>query len=109
MVDEEIIVDKLRYVNQYTNELKQMRGPSKAEYADEIIVQRTVERTFMNLIQSCIDLAQHIRASENLFPSGTAKSRSSRLGMRAYSHPTSKNRWKKPSGFGISSPIDTVE
>ena len=80
MVDEEIIVDKLRYINQYTNDLKQMRGMSKAEYVDDIIVQRAVERTFMNLIQSCIDLAQHIRASEGLSPSGTAKNEIESLG-----------------------------
>ena len=80
MVDEEIVVDKLRYINEYTNDLKQMRGMSKAEYADDIIVQRAVERTFMNLIQSCIDLAQHIRASESLSPSGTAKNEIESLG-----------------------------
>ncbi|WP_340640822.1 HepT-like ribonuclease domain-containing protein [Halogeometricum borinquense] len=52
-----------------------MRGMSKTEYVDDIVVQRAVERTFMNLIQSCIDLDQHIRASESLSPSGTAKKR----------------------------------
>jgi len=86
MVDEEIVVDKLRYINEYTNDLKQMRGISKTEYVDDVVVQRAVERTFMNLIQSCIDLSQHIRASEDFSPSGTAKkTRSSRLGMQAYS------------------------
>jgi len=73
MVDEEIVVDKLRYINEYTNDLKQMRGISKTEYVDDVVVQRAVERTFMNLIQSCIDLSQHIRASEDFSPSGTAK------------------------------------
>jgi uncharacterized protein YutE (UPF0331/DUF86 family) len=73
MVDEEIVVDKLRHINEYTNDLKQIRGLPKSEYVDDVIVQRAVERTFMNLIQSCIDLAQHIRASEGLSPSGTAK------------------------------------
>ncbi len=34
----------------------------------------------MNLIQSCIDLAQHIRASEGLSPSGTAKKEIESLG-----------------------------
>lgn len=50
MVDEEIVIDKLRYINEYTNDLKQMRGLSKTEYVDDIIIQRAVERTFMNLI-----------------------------------------------------------
>ena len=80
MVDEEIVVDKLRYINEYTNDLKQIRGMSKTEYVDDIIVQRAVERTFMNLIQSCIDLAQHVRASEGLSPSGTAKKEIESLG-----------------------------
>ncbi|RDZ51314.1 DUF86 domain-containing protein [Haloferax sp. Atlit-4N] len=80
MVDEDIVVDKLRYINEYTNDLKQMRGMSKTEYVEDIIVQRAVERTFMNLIQSCIDLAQHIRASEGLSPSGTSKSEIESLG-----------------------------
>ncbi|MCG1008323.1 type VII toxin-antitoxin system HepT family RNase toxin [Halorubrum lacusprofundi] len=80
MVDEEIVVDKLRYINEYTNDLKQMRGISKTEYVDDVVVQRAVERTFMNLIQSCIDLSQHIRASEDFSPSGTAKNEIESLG-----------------------------
>jgi uncharacterized protein YutE (UPF0331/DUF86 family) len=73
MVDEAIVVDKLQYVHEYTNDLKRMRGVSKEEYISDIVTQRAVERTFMNLIQSCVDLAQHIRATENLSPSGTSK------------------------------------
>lgn len=80
MVDEEIVVDKLRHINEYTNDLKEMRGLSKDDYVDDIVMQRAVERTFMNLIQSCIDLAQHIRASEDLAPSGTAKQEIEALG-----------------------------
>lgn len=80
MVDAEVVADKLRYINAYTNDLKQIRGMPKTEYVEDIIVQRAVERTFMNLIQSCIDLAQHIRASEGLSPSGTAKNEIESLG-----------------------------
>lgn len=80
MVDEEIVVDKLRYINEYTNDLKQMRGMSKDTYVQDIVTQRAVERTFMNLIQSCIDLAQHIRAAEALSPSLTSKQEISALG-----------------------------
>lgn len=73
MVEEEVVVDKLRRIDQYTDDLKQMRGMSKEEYVDDMVTQRAVERTFMNLIQSCIDLAQHIRSMENLSPSDTSK------------------------------------
>jgi len=78
MVDEAVVADKLRNINRYTNELKQMRGLSKEAYLDELVIQRAVERTLMNLIQASIDLAQHVRSAEDLSPSGTAK-----LEMRA--------------------------
>ncbi|QLH76813.1 DUF86 domain-containing protein [Halosimplex rubrum] len=80
MADESVVTDKLQHVNEYTSDLKEMRGMSKDEYMSDVVVQRAVERTFMNLIQSCIDLAQHIRASENLEPSGTAKQEIEALG-----------------------------
>lgn len=80
MVDADIVIDKLQHINEYTNDLKQMRGMSKTEYVEDVVVQRAVERTFMNLIQSCIDLAQHIRASESLSPSGTSKKEIESLG-----------------------------
>lgn len=73
MVDEEVFVDKLQYVNRYTDDLKQMRGLSEEQYLEDMVTQRAVERTLMNLIQVCIDLARHIRSTENLSPSGTAK------------------------------------
>lgn len=73
MVDEEIFTDKLRYINQYTDDLKQMRGLSKQEYLTDMVIQRAVERTLQNLIQACIDIAQHVRSSEDLSPSGTAR------------------------------------
>jgi uncharacterized protein YutE (UPF0331/DUF86 family) len=73
MVDEEIFVDKLQYINQYTDDLRQMREQSRNQYLNDMIRQRAVERTLMNLIQACIDLAQHIRATEDLSSSETAK------------------------------------
>jgi uncharacterized protein YutE (UPF0331/DUF86 family) len=80
MVDGDVVVDKLRHVNQYTDDLKRMRGMSKEEYLADMVTQRAVERTFMNLIQSCIDLAQHIRSAEALTPSGTSKKEIEALG-----------------------------
>ena len=64
MVDEAVVADKLRLINEYTNDLKRMSGLSKADYLDDMVTQRAVERTFMNLIQACIDLASHVRATE---------------------------------------------
>ena len=73
MVDDDVIVDKLRYINRYTDDLKQIRGMSKEEYVEDMVTQRAVERTLMNLVQACIDLAQHIRSAEDLSPTETAK------------------------------------
>lgn len=80
MVNEEVVVDKLRHVNQYTDDLREMRGMSKDEYLADMVTQRAVERTFMNLIQSCIDLAQHVRSTEDFAPSGTSKKEIEALG-----------------------------
>jgi uncharacterized protein YutE (UPF0331/DUF86 family) len=80
MVDEDVIVDKLRYINRYTDDLKQMRGMSKDEYVEDMVTQRAVERTLMNLVQACIDLAQHIRSAKGLSPTGTAKQEMQALG-----------------------------
>ncbi|WP_423746715.1 DUF86 domain-containing protein [Haladaptatus sp. SPP-AMP-3] len=80
MVDEEIFVDKLQYINQYTDDLRQMRGQSRDQYLNDMVRQRAVERTLMNLIQACIDLAQHIHATEDLSSSETAKQEIQALG-----------------------------
>jgi len=73
MVDAEIVGDLLAYINQYTNDLKRMQGLSKREYGADMVTRRAVERTFVNPIQACIDLAKHIRSTEGLSPSGTSK------------------------------------
>lgn len=99
MVNEEIVVDKLRYINEYTNDLKQMRGLSKDEYVADVIVQRAVERTFLNLIQACIDLAQHIRATEELSPKGTAKKEIEALGTEAILTTETQEKMEEAVGF----------
>ena len=73
MVEEEVVVEKLRLINQYTEDLEQMRGTTREEYVADTMTQRAVKRTFLNLVQSCVDLAQHVRSAEDLSPSGTSK------------------------------------
>ena len=99
MVDADIVVDKLQHINEYTNDLKQMRGMSKTEYVEDVVVQRAVERTFMNLVQSCIDLAQHIRASEGLSPSGTSKKEMESLGTADIISPEVQEQLEEAVGF----------
>ncbi|WP_241175490.1 DUF86 domain-containing protein [Natronolimnobius sp. AArcel1] len=50
-----------------------MQDVSKATYLDDIVLQRAVERSLMNAIQSCIDLASHIRAAEGLGNTETSR------------------------------------
>jgi uncharacterized protein YutE (UPF0331/DUF86 family) len=57
-----------------------MRGIPKEEYVSDVVLQRAVERTLMNLIQSCIDLAQHGRAANGISAGGTAKDEIQALG-----------------------------
>ena len=89
MVDEAVVATKLRQAHEYTSDLTEMRGLSKAEYVEDVVLQRAVERTLMNLIQSCIDLAQHVRAANGLSSGGTAKGEIQALGeLEIISHET---------------------
>lgn len=66
MVDEEIAVQHLELIQQYRDELETMRGFGREEYLEDVVKRRAVERSLTNLIQACIDLASHVRASEDL-------------------------------------------
>lgn len=99
MVDEAIVVDKLDLVNEYTNDLKRMRGMSKEEYLDDLVTRRAVERTLLNLIQSCIDLAQHLRSSLNRSPGGTSKQEIEALGDAGVISVQTQERMEEAVGF----------
>ncbi len=38
MVDEDVVVDRLELINQYTNECKEMRDVSKSTYLGDIVL-----------------------------------------------------------------------
>jgi uncharacterized protein YutE (UPF0331/DUF86 family) len=99
MVDEEIVTVKLRQINEYTNDLKEIRGFSREEYLEEMITQRAVERTLMNLVQACIDLAQHVRATQELSHGGTAKEEFEALGSADIISDTLQEKMKEAAGF----------
>lgn len=99
MVDEEIVVTKLQFINEYTNDLKDMRGVTKEEYVSDVVTQRAVERTFMNVTQSCIDVAQHIRSSENLAPDGTSKQAFESLGDAGIVSRSTQEKMEEAAGF----------
>lgn len=99
MVDEDVIVDKLRYINRYTDDLKQIRGMSKEEYVEDMVTQRAFERTLMNLVQACIDLAQHIRSAEDLSPTETAKQEMQALGNADIISRETQEKMEEAIGF----------
>lgn len=43
MVDEAVVADTLRYVDQYIDDLEAMRGLSRDEYLDDMVTQRAVD------------------------------------------------------------------
>jgi len=73
MVDEEIAVTRLELVQQYTDELREMRDCSREEFVADTVRKRAVERSIINAIQACIDLAIHIRAGQDLADTETAR------------------------------------
>jgi uncharacterized protein YutE (UPF0331/DUF86 family) len=99
MVDEEVVTAKLRRINEYTNDLEEMRGLSKAAYLDDVVIQRAVERTLMNLIQACVDLAEHVRSTENLSPEATSKDQIIALEGAGIISAETRSKLKEAVGF----------
>jgi uncharacterized protein YutE (UPF0331/DUF86 family) len=99
MVDGDVVADKLRHIESYTADLKEMRGLPKADYVDDTVTQRAVERTFEMLVQACIDLAQHIRRAEGLEPSGTAKQEVQALGEADVISAETQRKMEEAVGF----------
>jgi uncharacterized protein YutE (UPF0331/DUF86 family) len=58
-----------------------------------------VERTFVNLIQACIDLAQHIRSTEDLSPGGTSKEAIEALGEAGVLSAETQGKLEEAVGF----------
>lgn len=99
MVDENIVGTKLRQINGYTTDLAEMQGVSKDRYHSDVVIQRAVERTLMNLIQACIDLAEHIRATEDLGPAETSKEAIGALGKADIITDQTQRKLEEAVGF----------
>lgn len=72
---------------------------SKEEYVEDMVTQRAVERTLMNLVQACIDLAQHIRSAEDLSPTETAKQEMQALGNADIISRETQEKMEEAIGF----------
>ena len=99
MTDRTVAAEKLRLVDQYTEELREMRDVPRDEYLADVIRQRAVERSFMNAIQACIDIAKHVRATEDLAPDGTSKEAVEALGDAGIVSAETESRLIEAVGF----------
>ncbi|MFB6132653.1 MAG: hypothetical protein ABEJ44_04535 [Halanaeroarchaeum sp.] len=45
MVDRAVVVERLRLISEYTDDLRSMRDVSKSEYVEDVVRQRAVKRT----------------------------------------------------------------
>lgn len=80
MVDEAVVTDKLRLIDGYIEDLERLRGMERTAYVEDMVTQRAVERTFMNRIQSIIDVASHIRSTIGLGSAETSREELQALG-----------------------------
>lgn len=75
MVDEEVVAGKLEPIERYLHDLRDEHRVDQSTSLDDERTQRVVERLFNTLINACIDLAAHVRATENFgrHPMGDTK------------------------------------
>jgi uncharacterized protein YutE (UPF0331/DUF86 family) len=71
LVDRLLIGRKLAQMETYLGQMKEFSGLSVAVYKDDWKTQRVVERTLQILIETCLDIANHIIADEGMrLPTG---------------------------------------
>ena len=99
MTDRTVAAEKLRLVDQYTEELREMRDVPRDEYLADVMRQRAVERSFMNAIQACIDIAEHVRAAEALAPDDRSKEAVEALGDAGIVSAETETRLIEAVGF----------
>lgn len=66
MVDKTLILRKLANFDEYQNQLSEFIGITIDEYMQDWKIQRIVERTFQILIETGIDIANHIISDQEL-------------------------------------------
>lgn len=99
MVDEAVVADKLRLIDGYLEDLEQLRGIERAAYVEDMVTQRAVERTFMNLIQSVIDVAGHVRSTEDLGLAETSREEVQALGDAGIITAETRSKMEEAVGF----------
>jgi uncharacterized protein YutE (UPF0331/DUF86 family) len=62
MVDRDLVLRKLSDLDEYQSQLQEFRGITVKQYRDDWKKQRIVERTLQMMIETCLDIANHIVA-----------------------------------------------
>ena len=60
MVDRDLVLRKLSDLDEYQNQLLEFKGLTVKQYRDDWKKQRIVERTLQIMIETCLDIANHI-------------------------------------------------
>jgi uncharacterized protein YutE (UPF0331/DUF86 family) len=66
LVDKLLLGRKLSQLDTYLHQIKEFSGISVAAYKNDWKTQRVVERTLQMLIETCIDIANHIISDEGM-------------------------------------------
>lgn len=66
MVDQEVVKARLLKLEEYINDLKDYQNIKQAEYKQNKLTKRFVERTLHLAIESCLDIGSHIISDERL-------------------------------------------
>lgn len=64
MVDEDVILERLRLLRDYVSDLQAEQGVSLQRYLDDKMLRRYVERTLQTAVQVCLDIGHHIISYE---------------------------------------------
>lgn len=99
MVDDEVVVRKLETIERYLRHLRDEQQIDEAAYLENERTQRVVERLFNNLINTCIDLAAHVRAAEDLPDTGSGAGDFKTLGRAGILPESLTGRLVEMTGF----------
>lgn len=68
MVDKNLILRKISELEKYLEQLKEFSAITLDEYKSDWKTQRIIERTLQIMIETCVDIANHIIADNNMRP-----------------------------------------
>lgn len=66
MVDQNLILRRISELESYLEQIKEFSDISLADYKSDWKAQRIVERTLQIMIETCIDIANHIISDEKM-------------------------------------------